>query len=129
MANTTPFQRGSHAGIVHGTTVYPDGSSSVFSRLPHHDFVTFMGMAQRMMPYLDFWEFLPNFERSNVKRGLSGAVYGFALTPQLGIVYKRFLVTLELTEETAYKALICELMVLEHPIIKSHSNVQLLAVT
>ncbi|KAL9121918.1 MAG: hypothetical protein Q9187_001522 [Circinaria calcarea] len=80
-------------------------------------------MAQRL-PTLHLFDFVPTFRQVNSRRGLSGAVHAASLSSELGIVFKRFHVTLDFTEETAYKALICELMVLEHPILKQHRNIQ-----
>lgn len=123
MARSILFQRETHSETEQHTTFVPEGISSVFSRLPHYDFLTFLAMAQKM-PGLHLLSLHPRFEHVDVRRGASGAVHALPISPQQGIVYKRFHITQDFPEKTAYKALICELLVLEHPVLKNHPNIQ-----
>lgn len=119
MPQSILFQRENRSGITEGTNIVPEGNGTVFSRLPHRDFLSSMAIAQTM-PDLVLFCSIPSFKQANSRRGLSGSVH---LDPSYGIALKRFQVTPSVTEEMMYKALICELLVLEHPILKRERNI------
>ena len=105
------------------TTFWPDGNSSVFSRLAHHDFLTFLAIAQKLhgVPFFND----PDWTRGhNIwKVGGNGAIHRVGND----MVLKRFRITDDVGEKLAYKTLICELLVLAHPVLKHHPNIQKLS--
>ena len=102
------------------TSVYPQGNDSVFARIPHSDLLTFLALAQTM-PDLAFYHTIPRYGFGNSRRGASGAVHTGSTEP---LAYKRFHVTHDFSLDLAYKALICELLVLEHPVLKNNPCIQ-----
>ena len=105
------------------TSMYPRGDNSAFARLPHYDLLTFLAIAQTM-PYLHLLDIIPRFDSNSIRRGASGAVHSILMPSVRGIVYKRFHVTQDVSVDDAFKALICELLVLEHLVLKANPNIQ-----
>lgn len=101
------------------TTFWPDGTSSVFSRLAHHDFLTFLAIAQRLynLPVLNDQGWSERFKIWRI--GGNGAIHNIGSD----MVLKRSRITDEVGERLAYKTLICELLVLAHPVLKHHRNI------
>lgn len=102
------------------TISWPEGTSSAFSRLPHYDFLTFLAITQKIYD-LPFFNNHSWTTRHPVWRtGANGAIH------KVGgdMVLKRFRITDDVNEKLAYKTLICELLVLAHPVLKHHRNIQ-----
>ena len=126
MAQVLPFERITMTGATQQrSTMYVGGNDGVFSRLPHCDLLTFIAMVQKMVT-LPLFHHIPVFQSGTVRRGASGAVHIISVSGKEGIAYKRFHITRDFTEEDTYRALVCEILVLEHPTFKRHPNIQTL---
>lgn len=97
------------------------GTNNVISRLPHYDLLTFLAICENI-PSLHIFTFMPKFNATGVRHGLSGQVYRFSRqTGPTGIALKRFQ-TSGTETKAAFEALISEIMVLGHPVFKNHPN-------
>ena len=102
------------------TTFWPEGTSSVFSRLPHHDLLTYLAVAQTISDLPFFND--PSWNTNTLWRtGAHGAIHSLGQN-----VVKRIRITDDVNEKLAYRALICELLVYTHPVLKHHRNIQFL---
>ena len=125
MARTVIFERVGEQGTTRGTLPQLEqGTNNVVSRLPHYDLLSFLAILENM-PSLRLFDFMPKFEDGDIKRGLSGVVHSIAQDEDHGVIFKRFQSTHASginENKVDYQALISEVIVLEHPVFKSHPN-------
>lgn len=96
---------------------------SVFSRQPHYDLLAFLGLVQKLNS-VHLLEFTPLFDGPAQARGASSELHSTSFSKNSGIVFKRIDPRSCLTVPDAFKALISELMVYEHAVVRTHPNIQ-----
>lgn len=113
------------ASDIEMTEFRPAGQNnkSVFSRLPHSDLITFLAITQAINS-CHFLEFTPDFEKETLIRGANTLLHATTFSKEKGIIFKRIDPKAVLTEKEAFKAIITELVVHEHIVVRTHPNIQ-----
>ena len=99
-----------------------ENNKSVFSRLPHYDLLMFLAILQKINS-AHFLAFTPCFNNDTQLRGANTLLHAQTFPDAQGIIFKRVDPQARLTEEDAFKALITELVVHEHAVIRIHPNI------
>lgn len=88
----------------------------------HPDFLSFIAVAQGLNV-----EFLPTTwepARGQLGEGTSGRVYQSNISNDTSLAFKSPIISgSDLDEAMAFRALICEVLILRHPIIRQHMNI------